>query len=283
MRESKAARGRKTLGGSAADLLAHFSVREPPTSTVEEAAQHLATSAPTVRVTLHRLLRQGWISRLRRGVYEISPSWSQPDAPYTPERYSALAQWLKPPYYVGFRSAFELHNALLQPVVNRVYVVVPRQRRTISSTAEPVVWVTFRSDRFEWGLTKQWFGARALFVSDWERTVLDSLHLPRLAGGVGEVASIIARNPERLDGQRLVDYAKRYSIATVTRRIGWLLEQVHPDSSEPIAGALHASLPPVRGNPPLLDPALPPAGATDRRWGLRINLSGSDLVSALTT
>ncbi len=274
---------RKTLRGSAADLLAHFSVREPPGFTVQEAAQYLGTNGVALRKILHRLLGQGWVSRVRRGVYEIAPSWSQPNAPYVPERYAALAQWLKPPYYVGFRSAFEIHNALLQPVVNRAYVVVPKQRRTLRSTPERIVWVTFRPERFNWGLTKQWFGARALMVSDWERTILDSLHLPRFAGGVGEVASILSRNSGRLDAERLLQYVKRYGVSVVARRIGWLLERVYPESSEAITAALRSDLPPLRGNPALLDPSLPRSGEIDRRWGLRINLSPADLVASVST
>ncbi len=273
---------RKSLRGHSADLLAHFSSKEPPVFTVREAADFLGADRQRVNTVLSRLARQGWITRIRRNIYEVAPSWSQPEAPYLPDRYAAIAQWLTPPYYVGFRSALEIHNALLQPISNRVYVVVANRRRVLKSTTEPIEWIIFPAPRFEWGLTTHWIGSRRLAVSDWERTILDGLHLPRRIGGIAEVAGALARYPDRMSPSRLVDYVKRYGLVSVMKRLGWLLERVAPSQAEAVTGDLLKAFPASRQRTPtLLDPSLPETGPLDETWKVIVNVADQDLVSSI--
>jgi predicted transcriptional regulator of viral defense system len=170
----------------------------------------------------------------------------------------------------------------LQPVSNRVYVVVANRRRVLKSTTEPIEWITFPASRFDWGLTTHWIGQRRLVVSDWERTILDGLHLPRRIGGVTELAGALARYPDRTSPSRLVDYVKRYGLVSVMKRVGWLLERVAPSQAEAATGDLLKAFPASRQRTPtLLDPSLPETGALDEKWKLIVNIANEDLVSSI--
>jgi predicted transcriptional regulator of viral defense system len=170
----------------------------------------------------------------------------------------------------------------LQPISNRVYVVVANRRRFLKSTTEPIEWILFPASRFEWGLTTHWIGSRRLIVSDWERTILDGLHLPRRIGGVMEVAGALARYPDRISPSRLVDYVKRYGLVSVMKRLGWLLERVAPSQAESVTSELVKAFPASRQRTAtLLDPSVPETGPLDQKWKLIVNVSNDDLVSSI--
>lgn len=270
----------KTIGPTAARLVAAFSQRDPAIFSIEEARAELAASAQVTSNLLSKLVRQGWIVRVRRGVYEIAPLWATRGS-YESDRFAALGPSLAPPYYIAYRSALELYGWLQHPVVGRVWVAVPGSRRVLRTPRDRVVWVVTRPDRFEWGLTRRWIGAARVSVSDPERTFLDCLHLPRHAGGVSEVAAALARAWTSMDIDRLDGYIERLANGSVTRRLGVLVEALDLDR----AARLDRYRPDRgwRGRSVLLDPSLPASGDLDRRWGVRLNVPIAELVAATRT
>jgi predicted transcriptional regulator of viral defense system len=250
-----------------------MSQRDPPVFELSDAQRLLGASTQVTSNLLSRLAKQGWIVRVRRGVYEVAPIWAEPGS-YGVDRFTALAHSLDPPYYVGFRSALELYGWLQHPVIGRLWVAVPSQRRSLRTPRDRVVWVVTSTRRFDWGLRDHWIGTVRFRVSDPERTLLDCLHLPRHAGGIVEVAGSLARAWPTLDHQRLNSHAVRMDIASVTRRLGALLDALAVDGE----GVLE-SQPPKRwrGRPVSLDPNLPAIGEVNRRWGVRMNIPASEL------
>lgn len=264
----------KTLGASGGRLVATFSQREPATFTLDEAAALLGSSRQVTSNLLGRLTKQGWIVRVRRGVYEVAPIWAEPGA-YTSDRFTSLVHSLPSPYYIGYRSALELYGWLQHPVLDRVWVAVPTKRRALTTPRDRVIWVVTKADRFEWGLRDRWRGSARVAVSDPERTFLDCLHLPRHAGGITEVAGSLIRAWPTLDMQRLGTHLGRLAIASVTRRFGALAETLSLPGSEAVLGSVLGDG--WRGRPISLDPTLPPEGVVDRRWGVRMNVPASEL------
>jgi len=119
-------------------------------------------------------------------------------------------------------------------------------------------------------------------VSDWERTILDGLHLPRRIGGIAEVAGALARYPDRMSASRIVDYVRRYGLVSVMKRLGWLLERVVPSQAEAVTGDLPKAFPASRQRTPtLLDPSLPKTGPLDERWKVIVNVADRDLASSI--
>jgi predicted transcriptional regulator of viral defense system len=270
----------KTLGQTGSRLVTDFARRDPAIFTIEEARDLLGASSQVTSNLLSGLVRQGWIVRVRRGVYEVAPLWATRGA-YASDRFATLAPTLEPPYYVGYRSALELYGWLQHPIVGRIWVAVPRSRRVLRTPRDQVIWVVTRPDRFEWGLVRRWFGAARVSVSDPERTFLDCLHLPRHAGGVTEVARALAQAAPTLDLDRLDAHLDRLGNASVTRRLGVLADALELD----VASRLLRRRPDRgwRGRPVVLDPGLPVSGERDRRWGVRLNVPVDELVAVSWT
>lgn len=268
----------KSLEGRSVDLVTTFAGRDPAIFTVQEAAAQIGLPASRAYDLLSRLIQRGWLVRHRSGVYEVAPLWATAGSPYAPDRFAALAAWLSSPYYIGFRSALELHGWLRQPVIGRVWIAVPTSRHSLASSAERITWVVQRPDRFTWGLEKRWLGERSVIVSNAERTILDGLHLPRHVAGVTEIAAAVVHAWPDLDQDRLAEHLDRLDIQAVRRRLGVLLETLPLDGASALATHIHRAG--SYRTPVLLDPSLPSSGDVDRGWGVRLNVERAEIADA---
>lgn len=267
----------KTLGSTGARLIAELAQREPPIFTLREAQNLLDASSQVTSNLLSRLVRQGWVVRVRRGVYEVAPIWATRES-FVADRFAGLSLSLEPPYYVAYRSALELFGWLQHPVVGRLWVAVPQPRRLLRTPRDRVVWVVTKPDRFEWGVRDRWIGSSKVPVSDPERTFLDCLHLPRHAGGITEVGAALVRAWPTLDQDRLISHSRRLGNTSVDRRLGALIEALELDEADRFVGRLpHRRW---RDRPVSLDPSLPAGGEIDRRWGVRMNVAPDELSMA---
>jgi len=271
---------RKSVEGRGSDLLVHFAQRNPPTFDAREAAELLAVDTTTVARILSTLVARGWVTRHRKGIYEIAPLWATPSQPFDPDRFAALARWVREPYYVGFRSALEIRDWLDYPVRGRIWIAVATPHHAPSTLRDRVTWVVLREDRFSWGRERHWIGDQAIWISDPERTVLDGLHLSRHIGGVTEVIGVLVRAWSSFDRARLLEHADRLAIDAVRRRLGFVLGAVDLPGAAELAEQLHATLSHSRRSPVVLDPSLPVDGPIDRRWGLRVNVDRAEIAGA---
>jgi predicted transcriptional regulator of viral defense system len=233
------------------------------------------------RKLAHQLLLKGWTVRLGRGRYLLNPTGYGPDAgPETdPLR---LAGRLVRPYYLGYATAAELLGLLLRP--GPTYYVVTPTRSSIRLTRP----ATFRLVRVA---RRRFFGARPmvrrgnrLVVSDPERTVIDCLDRPELAGGIAGACQVLARAKPRLDWRRLSGYLLRFGSRSVARRLGYLAEHVRPAVAAP--GGWAARWRP--GSPEPWVPLGPPSaygrtGPRDRRWGVVLNVPPGELFAEADT
>lgn len=264
----------KTLGSTGARLITELAQREPPIFTLREAQNLLDASGQVTSNLLSRLVRQGWIVRVRRAVYEVAPIWATRES-FATDRFAGLGLSLEPPYYLGYRSALELYGWLQHPVVGRLWVAVPQPRRLLRTPKDRVIWVVTKPNRFEWGVQDKWIGSAKVPVSDPERTFLDCLHLPRHAGGITEVAAALARAWPTLDQDRLISHADRLDNTSVNRRLGALIQALDLEEGDRLVGRLPRRR--WRGRPVSLDPSLPAGGEIDRRWGVRMNVASDEL------
>ncbi len=188
-------------------------------------------SAGFARKIAHDLVRKGWLQRVRRGTYLLNPSRHGPDALPDTDPFRVGSR-LVDPYYFAYATAAELEGLL--PQASRVYYLVTTSRASVGSV---------RSVRFRFVRVKpdRFFGTRPLIrrevtlsVSDLERTVLDCLDRPELAGGMGGVSHILALAKPRLDWNRLGAYLDRLGNRSLALRTGFLVERVRPSLQPPV-------------------------------------------------
>jgi predicted transcriptional regulator of viral defense system len=72
------------------------------------------------------------------------------------------------------------------------------------------------------------FGFKVM-MSDREKTAIDCIDRPALAGGVAEAASILAGARRRLDWPKAAEYLERMDSTALVRRFGWVMDHVKED------------------------------------------------------
>jgi len=242
-----------------------------------ELAEPLDLNSSQLRWTLSKLARSGWIARIKRGVYAVrSPLLSAELHPY------AIAAALVEPMAISHWSALAHHGLTTQipPMVQASTphtIVTPEMR--VGQAHRPrgrAVWRALEME-FEFIRVKQdhFFGFQQEWVSSWhrvsitdpERTILDMVAHPRVFGTFGTALETLEAHLEQLDVKRLVEYALRYDVGAVIKRLGWALETLGAPAAmvEPLRSyPIHAYYP--------LDPTGPSGGTSVARWQVRDNL-----------
>ena len=220
---------------------------------VTEAARFLAVWA-----------RNGWMARVRRGLYVPVPMESTTnDGPLDDAWLIATA--LFSPCYIGGWSAAE-HWALTEQIFRSVCVMTtrrPRNREPLLKGTQFVLHSVQESALF--GLKTVWRGRTRVQVSDPARTVVDMLANPAVAGGIRPVADMLKAllRDHAKNAAKLLDYGDRLGNGAVFKRLGYLLESEKLDQADLVA----ASRTRLRSGYVKLDSSIPvPRLAT--AWGL---------------
>ena len=181
------------------------------------------------------------------------------------------------PAAISHFSAMHYHE-LTDQIPHRVFVTtttghwVPRAGHGRGSgggyrVSETVYqFIQVKPERF-FGTQEVWVDEARVTVTDRERTLIDGLLMPQYCGGFAEVIHALAGAQERLNLDRLIEYALKLDAATV-KRLGWVLEKVGMERSR-LAALERVG---VTGYSKL-DPTGPRRGPYHRAWMIQENLA----------
>ncbi len=257
-------------------LLAYEGNRIFTTDRARELAPRIGLKDSYLGESLYHLRRNDWIISLRRGLYALSSTVPG----ITSAHEFEIAMALVDPAAISHWSALHYHE-LTEQVPRTVFVLtktetsVPRMRNAGSKRSNrgylvrdtTYQFIQVRTKRF-FGTQKVWVGDARVSMTDRERTLLDGLSMPQYCGGFAEVLHAFQVGLDRLDIERITDYAVRLDTATA-KRLGWVLERQGLDSSQ--VETLAAL--PIKGYRKL-DPTGPGKGPCNDRWMVQENLPG---------
>lgn len=277
----------RTLGALGSRLLSHFAAANKTVFSITEAKAGLTDkSDAAVAQLLSRLVKTGWLIRLKRGRYLIVPleaespdAWSEDSfiiaAESTPPNpYSAAGAAASGEYAISHWSALNYYGYSSQ-VPRSIFVSTPHRR---TSTTREILDVPHRmvfvSPEKFFGITTIRLDNKLVRITDKEKTIVDCLDRPRLCGGIVEAAEALSQAvKEGIDLDRLSSYADRLGNRTVLKRLGFLAETLEL----PVGAHLEAWRGRISGGYSLLDPTRPKRGRYDGRWRLVLNVSEDDL------
>ena len=269
----------KTLGPQAATLVTALHERGRVLFTLEDVAAITGLREASARSFVRKLVARGVVARLRPGLFVLVPFELGREREYLGEPLlvaKTLARGRD--YYLSHGTAMEIHQMVTQPRLV-VYVTTPRsiRPRTIGGTE-------FRFVRCQrrhlFGTVPHWVTKQeTVQVSDLERTVIDGLHHPEYCGGLTEVAKGLWIQREKVQVQRLGEYALRLKVGAVIRRLGYLLELYEVGPPEALRGLQRR----LTATYAALDPVLPAEGKYLRRWRVRLNVTPEELRAVVRT
>lgn len=242
--------------------------------TTAEVRERLGISEQSASNLMSRLVRDGFLDRVARGVFAPRPLGRLGTRAASDDIALAVgAAFSKEPHRIAFRSALDHHGLLIHPA-RTVQVAMPRRVKLHRISGRRLQPVHEARDTITVGSEGAGHGAT---VSSVERALLESAGRPGLAGGWTMIAS--ALTGASVDPEKLTELAERLNADVALRRIGSLAEAQRLDE---LAGSLLS--PPRDARVIPLDPQAPPEEPwTDARWRVRWPISSRharELVSA---
>jgi predicted transcriptional regulator of viral defense system len=214
--------GKKRL--NARDFLDRLAASSRYTFSTSDALQTLGISRPALKAALGRLARQKRVVSPARGFYLIVPPEYRslgclPADQFIPD----LMKRLKLPYYAGLLTAAQYYGAAHQrPMEFQVFVERPRRRiacggvRVEFIVRKGVARVPVQTLNTPRG---------SIAVSTPEGTAIDLIGYQRHAGGLSQVATVLAELAERIDSKKLALAAQTAPVPWL-QRLGYVLDQV---------------------------------------------------------
>ena len=247
------------------------------TSEARDVAARAEIPEGYVRWLLSQMVHNGWLIRLRRGLYAMSGVASGEISVHP----FLIATRLVSPSAISHWSALSYHG-LTDQVPRVVTAFTPKKvvtpsmrsidhkgsaRHAWEVAGVPYEYVSVKKEHF-FGIEQVWVDDKSRVpITDRERTVLETFISPRRFGGIGEALRLSESHAQELQTDRLVEYAIRYGKISVAKRLGWALELAHVDQSVLLpllkmpATGYHA-----------LDPSRPKRGPYNKRWMIQDNL-----------
>ena len=236
---------------------------------VAEAATVLELDRLPAAKLLAQLTAQGWLRRLRRGLYLLIPLEAASPEDWNEDAWIVADRLFRPGYIAGW-SACE-HWGFTEQIFRTVavFTTVPIRKRMLSIDQTDYA-LRKISSQLLFGTRAVWRKESRVQVSDPTRAVVDILDDPKWGGGMRHVAQIVEAYlaSEHRNETLLLDYIKRIGNAAAAKRLGYLLNAQGAKQSALIDKL--ESL--ITSGYALLDPAVPPRGPLVTKWKVRVNV-----------
>jgi predicted transcriptional regulator of viral defense system len=226
------------------------------------AAQRFNISHEYVPEALHYLEKDGWIFRLKRGLYAFSIDSGMGTPPHEYE----IATVLVLPSTISHWTAMHYHH-LTQQTPNTVFATTPTGTSIPRSVDRRHFHYIRVKPQHYFGFEKIWLEHSQVLITDLERTLLDGLINPKYCGDFQEVLHAFKVAKEHLSLEKLMKYSLLLD-AAVPKRLGWVLEHIGY-TDQRLAALLNA---PIKGYRKL-DPTGDAKGPYNKKWMIRENIA----------
>ena len=181
----------------------------------------LGSSESYARYLAHRLVKKGWLERLRPGLFQLVPASRGREGVADTNPLVAGAV-LVLPYFFSFGTACT-HHGLTEQRFSEVYVACRERRQAETIRGIRYVFISVPGPRF-FGFEEARVLGAPVQMATLERTLIDAIDRPHYSGGIGEVSRITMNAALRVSWDVLVDLIHRWGSSAPAQRLGCLLE-----------------------------------------------------------
>ncbi len=207
-------------------VLEHILAQFGSVVSFDQIAECLPDTTPAARRQfVHRLVKAGWLVRIKKGLYQVADLSSL--GTLTLSRY-AIAQLLVPESYISFESALQYHG-LYDQLQRGTSSVTLKQHATVELYGYAYVYVKTTAKSF-YGWQEHAIDGQLVKMATPEKALIDMIQLHRTEYSTDVVREKLADYQGDLDWPTLYAYLARANLTT-QRIFGWLLDSLHLDSS----------------------------------------------------
>lgn len=210
--------------------------------TVSNASTSLGLSNTETAKILARWAQQGWLTRIRRGLYAVVPIEAL-DTKQTLEDVWVIVPELFSPCYIGGWSAAEYWD-LTEQIFHDICILTEKQVIHKKQEIHHIPFMlTHIPSVLNFGTKTVWKKNKKIQVSDPHKTILDMLYTPQLGGGVQHVIDCFKEyiNSPHFNVVQLMAYAIKINIGAIFKRLGFLSSKLIGEN-EPLTVLCHEHL-----------------------------------------
>ena len=194
--------------------------------TVAEASLILKLTKDSTSKILARWCAQGWLARIKRGLYAKLPLEVESSDKLILEDPWILVNKLYSASYIGGWTAAE-YWGLTEQIFNDICVFsnkYPQIKRENLTRINFIIYPV--KEELQFGLQALWRHGVKVIISDPSRTIIDMLNDSRAGGGIEHVIDCFRNyvTSEHFNVDLLIEYAKELNNGAVFKRLGYLSE-----------------------------------------------------------
>ena len=270
----------KLISTRSNEILTYFNQKNKDCFDYAEASSALPHSSESaLKELLSDMVKRGLLMRLKRGLYYIIP-YEQKAETFMPD-WHLIAEHLTKgtEHYIGYYSALQIHDLIIQPSLKEQIVVSKQIRPSTLKIRNTMFQFIYHNENHFFGSKKFWIDSyNKVECSDLEKTIVDCLFKPDYAGGIVEIARAIFMSKDKIKFDKLLEYTQRFKSQAVIKRLGFLLELFEIESE------ITKKLQKIKTNSyVLLDTELPKSGKMISRWNIQQNVDSETIKSVLYT
>jgi predicted transcriptional regulator of viral defense system len=235
-----------------------------------DVAEAIGVDEDAAAKRLARWAKEGWVRRVRRGLYIGVPIDATNPAGWSEDPLAVATEVWSPCYFTGWTAAN--HWALTDQIFRSTVLKTTERVRSSPVHLMNHEYIISHTDEdaLRWGLATEWSGPTRLRFSDPTRTIIDILDSPKLGGGIRHAADILITYLENgHESNFLIEYGDRHGNRAVFKRLGYLIETLGFENEELITACQER----LSAGISALDPKGPKGGRRVMRWKLRVNVA----------
>jgi len=236
---------------------------------IEELTEALETTYNSVQTTASGLESNGWLTRLKPGLYLLVPLLTGEESQYTAHKFY-IANHLVDPIYIDFWSALGFHG-FTEQVPRSVTVATTKRLKDRTVHDVEYHFVTLAEHKF-FGHEQYAVGGHQVPIATPEKTLADCADQPQHCGGVRELAKGIRKGPDGYDPETLIEYARQIGNGAALKRLVYLMD--HYGVPVPDRESVEAEF--TEGSSPL-DPTRSAKGDYAPDYRLYVNIPDEEL------
>ena len=216
------------------ELLEEILIRFGSVVTFNQLASLIDEDRAYTRKRVQKLVQQGWLTRIKRGVYVLSDFSSRGSLSIS---HLAVVNHLVADSYVSFESALQFHG-LFDQLLTTTTAVSLSQYQPVEIDGFTYVFVK-TNPKYYYGWEEHILDGQRTNIAHVEKAMLDLLQFHRTVYSTDLVLEILRNHQEAIDTRRLVDFGLRANLTT-RRILGFLMDLSTINTTEVLASVQSA-------------------------------------------